>query len=64
MDIKEEAESIQDQGYDALSEILISDIKTLQEQQAELDVRLKLLTYQNDAHDLSFQMNLNKFYRR
>ncbi len=50
--------------YDALSEILVGEIKALREQQAELDTRLKLLQYQNEASDFSFHMTLNKFYRR
>jgi len=49
---------------DALSEVVISELKALKEQQAELDTRLKLVNYQNEAHDFSFQMTFNKFFRK
>ncbi len=50
--------------YDALSELLMREVQTLQTQQTELETKLRLFRYQNEVQDMSFQMSLNQQCRK
>ena len=54
----------QEVQYDALSQLLVQEVKAIQEQQEELGAKLQFIQHQNEAHDFLFQKDLNRYYHR